>query len=247
MANPVFAFLALHEHPYGREMLRQLLDGGFAPEAIIEEDSQVGDTERQKFLQRIEGHPLAPPIAEQAADHAIPLRSVAAHRSDAILGALDGQALDILVLGGTRIIRGEVLAHPRDGVINSHPGLLPDCRGSASPAWSVLHDIPVGASTHFCDDGIDTGDLLLRREFAVRRGMTYEDLCHGTLVLAGTLMREALEAWEQGRWPELRRPQSDFPSTWPTFKNAPDDVLDAVRAKLARQTYAHYADDRRSP
>jgi methionyl-tRNA formyltransferase len=242
MSKPVFAFLVLHEHPYGREMLRQLLDGGFTPAVIIEEDSQVGDTERQKFLQRIEGHPLAPPIADQVAAHGIPLRTVAAHKSAPILESLDGLALELMLLGGTRIIRGEVLAHPRDGVINSHPGLLPDCRGSASPAWSVLHDIPVGASTHFCDDGIDTGDLLLRRELPVRRGMTYEDLCHGTLVLAGTLMREALEAWEQRRWPELRRPQSDFPSSWPTFKNAPEEVLEQVRTKLARQTYAHYAE-----
>ena len=124
--------------------------------------------------------------------------------------------------------------------MNSHPGLLPDCRGSASPAWSVYHDIPVGASTHFCDEGIDTGDLLLRRELPVRRGMTYEDLCHGTLVLAGELMAEVLTAYDAGRWAELRRPQGDSP--WPTFKNAPDDVLAAVREKLAAERYAHYAD-----
>ena len=39
MAKPRFhAFLLLKEHPYGREMLRQILSEGHIPEIIIEED-----------------------------------------------------------------------------------------------------------------------------------------------------------------------------------------------------------------
>ncbi len=38
MAKPRFAYLLLKEHPYGREMLRQILSEGFVPEVIIEED-----------------------------------------------------------------------------------------------------------------------------------------------------------------------------------------------------------------
>ena len=240
MARPVFAFLALEEHPYAREMLRQLLSADHAPCLILLECSDVADTEREKFLERIAGHPLAPSIGEQAMQRDIPVHAVPIHESDAILEVLGERELDLIVLGGTRIIRGPVLSHPRAGVINSHPGLLPDCRGSASAAWSVYHDIPVGSSTHFCDEGIDTGDLLLRREVDVRRGMTYEDLCFQTLVLAGALMREALTAYDEGRWNELRTPQGE--SSWPTFRNAPEDVLEVVRRKLAQETYAHYVD-----
>ena len=39
MAKPRFAYLLLKEHPYGREMLRQILSGGYVPQIIIEEDS----------------------------------------------------------------------------------------------------------------------------------------------------------------------------------------------------------------
>jgi len=240
MARPVFAFLALAEHPFAREMLRQLLSAGHEPVVIVEEGSDVADTEREKFLERIAGHPLAPSLREQAAGHRIPVRRVPIHSSEILMEELGGQELDLIVLGGTRIIRGPVLSHPRAGVLNSHPGLLPDCRGSASPAWSVYHDIPVGASTHFCDEGVDTGDLLLRRPVAVRRGMRYEDLCFETLTLAGSLMREALTAYDEGRWPELRRPQGS--SSWPTFRNASPEVIEVVRRKLAEETYAHYAD-----
>jgi methionyl-tRNA formyltransferase len=118
--------------------------------------------------------------------------------------------------------------------------LLPECRGSASPAWSVYHDIKIGSTCHFCDNGIDTGEILLRRELSVTRGMTYEDLCYGTLVLAGVLMKEALIAYDEGGWTEMRHPQGS--SENPTFRNAPEEVLDIVRQKLSEESYAHYID-----
>ena len=239
MGPPRFAFLLLEEHPYGREMLRTLLSRDLTPLLVVEERSAVADEEREKFLERVRGHEVAPPIVEQAERADIPVRRVGKHTSRALRPLLEPLDLDLVVLGGTRVIRGSLLELPRDGVVNSHPGLLPECRGSASPAWSVFHDIPVGATTHLCDRSIDTGDVLLRRELAVRRGASYEDLCHGTLVLAGELMAEALEAWRRGEWAQLRRPQG--PSPWPTFRNAPDDVLAVVREKLLRGSYAHFA------
>ena len=238
--TPVFAYLLLKEHPYGREMLRQMLSEGFVPAIIIEEDSDIGDEEREKFLKRIEGNPIAPTIVEQIANLDVSHVTVPIHNSEEVMPHIRDLDLDLIVFGGTRIIRGEILDFPKDGVVNSHPGLLPDCRGSASPAWSVYHDIPIGSSTHFCDNGIDTGELLLRREFPVKRGMTYEDLCYETLVLAGVLMKEALMAYVAGKWSEMRHPQGESP--WPTFRNAPPEILEVVDQKLADQTYAHYVD-----
>lgn len=240
MAKPRFAFLLLKEHPYGREMLQQILSEGFVPEIIIEEDSPIGDEEREKFLKRIEGNPVAPTVEEQAKENEILVETVEIHKSPQVMPLLEGLDLDLIVFGGTRIIRGEILEFPRHGVVNSHPGILPDCRGSASPAWSVFHDIKVGSTCHFCDNGIDTGEILLKREVPVKRGMNYEDLCYETLVLSGILMKEALMAYDEGRWSDMRQPQGE--SEYPTFRNAPEDILEAVREKLERQTYAHYVD-----
>jgi len=240
MAKPRFAYLLLKEHPYGREMLKQLLSEDFVPEIIIEEDSKIADEERVKFLNRIEGNPIAPTIKQQAVENGIKVVSVKIHNSEEVMPLIQNYELDLIVFGGTRIIRGVILDYPKDGVINSHPGLLPECRGSASPAWSVYHDIPIGSSTHFCDNGVDTGNLLMRREVPVTRGMTYEDLCFETLVLACVLMKEALIAYDENRWRELKRPQGD--SKYPTFRNASEDILKSVREKLTKETYAHYID-----
>ena len=238
MAKPRFAFLLLKEHPYGREMLKQILSEGHIPQIIIEEDSSVGDEEREKFLKRIKGNEIAPTIESQAREHGINLVTVPIHNSSEVMPIIKQMELDLIVFGGTRIIRGEILDFPKDGVINSHPGLLPECRGSASPAWSVYHDIKIGSTCHFCDNGIDTGEILLRRELPVVRGVSYEDLCYQTLVLAGVLMKEALVAYVNGDWPKMRHPQG--PSEFPTFKNAPQEVLDVVVQKLREETYAHY-------
>ncbi|MAZ23677.1 MAG: hypothetical protein CMB22_02580 [Euryarchaeota archaeon] len=240
MVKPRFAFLLLKEHPYGREMLRQILSEGFVPEIIIEEDSPIADEEREKFLKRIEGNPIAPTIEEQAGENRVTLETVDIHKSPQVMPYLEKLDLDLIVFGGTRIIRGEILDYPRHGVVNSHPGILPDCRGSASPAWSVYHDIKIGSTCHFCDNGIDTGEILLKREVPVRRGMNYEDLCYETLVLSGVLMKEALMAYDEGRWSDMRQPQGE--SEHPTFRNAPEEILEAVREKLEKQTYAHYVD-----
>ncbi len=232
-------------------MLAQILAEGFVPTIIISEDSEIADEEREKFLDRISGNPIALTIEAQLAELAkpgptgepgiiVPHVSVPIHNSEHVMPHISDMELDLIVFGGTRIIRGEILDHPKDGVINSHPGILPHCRGSASPAWSVYHDIPIGSSTHFCDNGIDTGELLLTREVSVTKGMTYEDLCYDTLVLAGVLMKDALLGYEAGKWSEMRHPQGE--SEHPTFRNAPDEVLQVVREKLVDFTYAHYVE-----
>ncbi len=245
MPKPNFAYLLLKEHPYGREMLEQLISEDFIPKIIITEDSAIADEEREKFLKRIEGNRIAERIEiqlEKLSQKGIDVEHVEVpiHNSEEVMPHIRELDLDIIVFGGTRIIRGEILDYPKYGVVNSHPGLLPECRGSASPAWSVYHDIPIGSSTHFCDNGVDTGQLLLRREVPVKRGMKYEDLCYETLVLAGILMKEALMSYEQGRWDEMKRPQGD--SSHPTFRNAPEEILQVVYQKLEEETYAHYVD-----
>ena len=245
MAKPDFAYLLLKEHPYGREMLKQLISENFIPKIIISEVSEIADEEREKFLKRIEGNEIAESIESQIDELSlsginVEHVEVSIHNSEQVMPHIKELELDLIVFGGTRIIRGEILDFPRDGVINSHPGLLPECRGSASPAWSVYHDIPIGSSTHFCDNGIDTGQLLLRREVPVKRGMKYEDLCYETLVLSGILMKEALIAYDEGRWDEMRHPQGESP--FPTFRNAPEEILQVVYQKLEDETYAHYVD-----
>lgn len=235
MSAPRYAFLVLEEHPYGRAMLRELLGGGFVPAVVVEERSEIAAVEREKFLERIRGFEVAPTITELLAGRDVRREVVPHHNGEACEGLLREVAPALIVLGGTRILRPRIFEQAP--TLNAHPGLLPEVRGSASVAWAIHLDEPVGSTCHFVEKGIDTGAIVGRREVSVRRGDTYEKLCHATLELSATLMREALEHLRDGTLTST--PQGEGR---PAFRNMPDDQLAAVRRKLAEGTYARFVD-----
>jgi len=237
MAKLDYVFMVLKEHPYGREMLRQLLSTDLEPSAIIEEDSEVADEEREKFLVRISGFLVAPTFTELLRGRNIPRYEVPHHNRLECRELLINLKPALGVLGGTRIIKPSILEIPKDGMLNCHPGLLPEVRGSASVAWSIYNDIPIGCTCHFIDPHIDTGPIVSRRLIPVHRGDTYEKLCWETIYLAGTLMTEAVDAWWKGT---LRMtPQGPGPEA---LKVAPPQILEAVYNKLREGTYKHFVD-----
>jgi methionyl-tRNA formyltransferase len=237
MAKLNYVFMVLKEHPYGREMLRQLLAAGYEPRAIIEEDSQIGDEEREKFLTRVKGFPVAPTFTEQLKERSIERYSVPHHNKAESRELLERLKPDLVVLGGTRIIKPALINIPGDGMLNSHPGLLPECRGSASVAWSIYFDIPIGCTVHFIDPNIDTGPIIKKQVIPVHRGDTYEKLCWETIALAGELMVYAVGQWKRGTLKGVPQPVGQE-----ALRVAPPDVLDAVYKKLKDGTYKHFVD-----
>jgi methionyl-tRNA formyltransferase len=233
-----FAFLVLEEHPYGREMLRILLERGFGPGLLIEEVSEVATEERKKFLTRIDGQPVPPRFAELVAGSDIPRQTVKNHNDPDCREMLMAYGPDLIVLGGTRILRPPVLAIPPRGTINAHPGLLPQLRGSSSVAWALHKDLPVGSTVHYVDAGIDTGPILLRRELSVHRDESYEQIVRRVLTLSGHLMAEALEGLAVGAL--QAKPQN--PEVGETLRVIPPELLAVARRRLAEGSYSHFAD-----
>ena len=210
-----FAFLVLEEHPYGREMLRILLENDLVPSLIIQEVSEVADEEREKFLTRMAGQPLPPRLTQLISGRKIPLYSVANHNDDTCKELLEADKPEVLVLGGTRIIKPKILEIPGQFTVNSHPGLLPWLRGSASVGWALYKDMPQGATAHFVVPGIDTGDIIYSRQLPVYRHDTYESINYRIAILAGELMAEAVAAIKKGKAPST--PQD--PNKGETFQS----------------------------
>jgi methionyl-tRNA formyltransferase len=236
--NLDFAYLVLEEHPYGREMLRILLENDFVPRIIIQEVSPVGDEEREKFLDRIAGQPIPPRLTELIVGKKTPIYCVPNHNDPTCQKLLEDFQPDLLVLGGTRIIKPAILKIPSQGTINSHPGLLPRLRGSASVGWALYKDLPQGATTHFVDPEIDTGDIIVSRQLPVYRDDSYESLNYRIAILAGELMAEALKAIAGGK--PQRTPQD--PDAGETLRVIPEDLLEEGLRRLADGHYSHYAD-----
>jgi methionyl-tRNA formyltransferase len=69
---------------------------------------------------------------------------------------------DVIVLGGSRIIRKNIISIPKIGILNAHPGLLPKYRGVDVIPWAVYNGDEVGVTVHFIDEGVDTGRIIMQ-------------------------------------------------------------------------------------
>jgi len=106
---------------------------------------------------------------------------------------------DILVFTGGNILREEVLRVPRVGILNAHLALLPEFRGMSSPEWSLLCDVPLGITIHFMDSGVDTGPIVLRREFTATEGVeSLTDLRNRMIAEGIELLAEAIAGLDCG-------------------------------------------------
>jgi len=57
----------------------------------------------------------------------------------------------------------EVIDIFSDGILNFHPGDLPDYRGCSAPEWQIYYSKKVICTSHFIDSGIDTGNIIEKR------------------------------------------------------------------------------------
>jgi methionyl-tRNA formyltransferase len=205
---------------------------------IIQEVSAVGDEERKKFLTRIAGQPVPPRLTELITGKNIPVFCVSNHNDEFCQKLLSADKPDLLVLGGTRIIKPNILEIPHLSTVNSHPGILPWLRGSASVGWALYKDMPQGATVHYIDPGIDTGDIITTRQLPVYRRDTYESINYRIAILAGELMAEAVTQIAQG---DVSRTPQDL-TVGETLKVIPDNLLEEGKQRLEEGSYSHFAD-----
>jgi methionyl-tRNA formyltransferase len=64
------------------------------------------------------------------------------------------------------LIAGEVVAAPRIGSFNLHPGPLPEYAGLNTPSWAIYNGEPRhGVTVHWMEPGVDTGAIAYEASF----------------------------------------------------------------------------------
>lgn len=234
---------------YGVQLLRALSAHGVAPHAVlIQGRPELADCFRHRSrVRRAAELPVAgarwlwrrlrPRLLRDLRPYR-PLLTTGLAGSPRLRRDLTRLAPDLLVLAGCGIVPAEQLALPRLGTVNAHPGLLPWTRGNGAVAHALVRGVPVGATCHLVDQGIDTGALVRRRLLAVdashaslralERAAT--DLAARLLaeVVVGIVRRGVLPdaAAQTERWPLCR---------WSSAVQA--DAEAAVRAGRARALF----------
>src|ERR1700745_4118486 len=144
---------------------------------------------------------VAPPVKETALAAGLPVAQPEKIKNNAeFRELLEEIAPDaILVVAYGRIIPNWMLDLPRFGNLKLHGSLLPKYRGAAPIQWAIANGETVtGVTTMRLDEGMDTGDMLLRRELPIGPADTAEELFARLAEFGAPLMVETLAGLEAG-------------------------------------------------
>ena len=105
----------------------------------------------------------------------------------------------ICVVAYGKILPKEILEIPKLGCINVHGSLLPKYRGAAPIQWAVLNgDKTTGITTMYMNEGMDTGDMILKETVEIGDEETTGELWERLSKMGGKLLVKTLEEIENG-------------------------------------------------
>lgn len=140
----------------------------------------------------------------------------------------------ICVVAYGKILPKELLEIPKMGCINVHGSLLPQYRGAAPIQWAVLNgDKKTGITTMYMNEGMDTGDMILKKEVQIGEDETTGELWERLSKIGAKLLVETVEKIEDGRAPREKQPE-DFtmaPMLHKEMANIDWDKKDATQIK----------------
>ena len=140
------------------------------------------------------------PVKEAAVKHGIEVYQPRKIREPECVEKLKQYNADIMVVVAFgQILPKEILEMTSYGCVNVHASLLPKYRGAAPIQWSIIDGEEVtGVTTMQMDEGLDTGDMLLKTEVPITKEETGESL-HDKLADAGAaLCVETLAKLQEG-------------------------------------------------
>ncbi len=172
--------------------LEALIEGGHTVEAVVTQpDKKRG---RGKEIQMT-------PVKEAALAHGIPVWQPARVKKDeeflAKLKEIDPDVIVVIAFG--QILPKEILELPKYGCINIHASLLPKYRGAAPIQWVILDgETETGITTMYMEEGLDTGDMLLKTVIPIEKDETGGSLHDKLAAAGGPLILETLKGLTEG-------------------------------------------------
>lgn len=153
-----------------------------------------------------------PPVKEAALRLGLAVHQPERLRHPEVIAQLAALAPEaMVVVGYGQILPQAILDIPPKGILNVHPSLLPKYRGAAPVQWAIANgETRTGVTTMKIDAGLDTGDMLLKRETEIGPEETSPELSARLAVSGAELLVETLARIDTIQ-PE---PQDDTQATW---------------------------------
>ena len=170
-------------------------------EALIEAGHEVVLAVTQPDKPKGRGHEMQfPPVKEAALRYGIEVYQPRRIRETECIEKLRSYQADIMVvIAFGQILPKEILEMTPYGCVNVHASLLPKYRGAAPIQWAVIDGEQVsGVTTMQMDEGLDTGDMLLKTEVVLDQKETGGSLPDKLAKAGAALCVETLRQMEAG-------------------------------------------------
>lgn len=179
----------------GAQILRTLVGTGHRVVAVLtQEPSTLGESTS------LSAH------AAKAGLEVLPAKLV----KDASFAALVREwEVDLLLnVHSLHIVADAVIAAPRIGAFNLHPGPLPSYAGLNTPGWAIYNgETEYGVTVHWMQPGIDTGPIAFEERFPMPPKVTALALAGECTRRGVALLKRLIECAEAGADAIPRTPQ----------------------------------------
>lgn len=179
---------------------------------IIDEGHEVIGVVTQPDKPKGRGKKLAmPPVKELALKYDIPVYQPLKAREESFVDTLKEMNPElIVVVAFGQILPKSILDIPKYGCVNVHASLLPRYRGAAPLNWVIINgEEKTGVTTMYMDEGLDTGDMILKSEIALDDEITAGELHDKMMVDGAKLLKETIDLIKKGEAPREKQSNED--------------------------------------
>lgn len=173
------------------ETLEEIIKAGHEVALVVSQpDRAVGRSKALKYT----------PVKACALEHGIEVYQPEKVRDPACVEYLQKYQPDIIIVEAFgQIIPKAILDMPKFGCVNVHASLLPKYRGAAPIQWAVIRgDRVTGVTTMRMDEGLDTGDMIMKEEVVIREDETGGSLFERLSEVGAKLCVKTMAAIEDG-------------------------------------------------
>ena len=126
------------------------------------------------------------------------------------------------IISGARIIKREIIELFKEGIINFHPGKIPETSGLDSFYYTIKNNCKMGVTVHLIDHKVDAGKFIFFESLNVEPGQSIElikdNLYNTQLVSLKKYINNFFE--KKMTFPEINRPKKNLP-----LSNAEKDAI----------------------
>lgn len=137
----------------------------------------------------------------------IPYYSVK-HGSKRLRNIVKEHRANLGIIGGARILKQKTISAFDHGIVNFHPGLIPENRGLDNLKWAIYFDLPQALTSHFINTRIDAGHTIETNQIPVFMDDTLFDLTQRLSDAQLSTLKSTLKKIEGKTWRDFPHAQT---------------------------------------